>query len=529
MSAGIRVLFGTETGNAEECAHELGDALQGDGHAVSVTDMADYDPSDLPREALAVIVTSTYGNGDPPCNAEALLAWLQKEDVSVSGVSFAVCGLGDLTYPHFAQAGKDFDRLLEERGGRRILPRVDCDVIFEEPFEQFTLAVQEWLNVHGDQLSAPAAEAVEVPREPRTAPVGAPGTRANPVRATLTGRRRLNAEGSAKESMHYTFAWPGVEVDFAPGDSFALIPENNPTEVQAILEGLGLQGTQSVTIGDTEVTLFEALQRHCDLQVVPSELLERLGASQAADGSDWHLLDAVRATSGAQIEGRALVGLLRTLKPRLYSVASSPLVHPQGVHFTVETLRYTRHGRNCEGVATTWLADRVRDGESVSMYCVRAPHFRPPEDNQLPVIMIGPGTGVAPFRAFLQHRRAVGDAGKSWLFFGHQHRATDFFYEEEWADFRADGTLTKLSLAWSRDQAEKVYVQHLVQQNGEALWSWLSEGAVVYVCGDKLGMAPAVREAFVELAANFGGLTPAEAAAQLDRWEASGRYCVDAY
>ena len=504
MSVNIRILFGTETGNSEECAHEMGDALEEAGHSVTVTDMGEFQPSDLAKEALALIITSTYGNGDPPYNAEALLKWLGQPDVSISGVSFAVCGLGDLTYPRFAQAGKDFDRLMEERGGRRILPRQDCDVVYEEPVEQFTLAVQEWLTSHADTLVAPDVQSGQGVEDQdttsQTMVAKPPGTRGHPVQAILTGRRRLNASGSEKETMHYEFSWPGVEVSFSPGDSFAVVPENNPVEVQTILDGLSLNGSSSVRLNDEDTTLLDALTQVCDLQIVSQELGNGLVANQKTgsnqmetiDFSDMHLIDVVQAFPGTQIDGQVLVDALRTLKPRLYSVASSPLVHPNGVHFTVETLRYSRRGRDCEGVATTWLADRVADGETVAMYCVQAPHFRLPDDNKVPIIMVGPGTGVAPFRAFLQQRRAMGSPGKSWLFFGHQHQSTDFLYETEIDDFLSDGTLTEISLAWSRDQADKVYVQHLIQRQGPAIWSWLVEGAMVYVCGDKNAMAPQV-------------------------------------
>lgn len=547
MSANIRVLFGTETGNAEDCAHELGEALQGDGHAVEVTDMADFEPSQLAAEMLAIIITSTYGNGDPPYNAEALMDWLHQPESSIAGVSFAVCGLGDLTYPRFAQAGKDFDRLMEERGGRRIVPRTDCDVEFEEPVAQFTAAVQEWLRSNGDtlgQAAAPPATPAAAPAVPVAAPAAtaALGTRAAPVQATLVRRRRLNREGSAKETMHYEFTWSDATVAFEPGDSFALVPQNNPDEVRAVLEAAALDGAAVVRLGEVSQSLQDALMSDRDLHVVTADLLAALavsgpGADAIAAGSEAvtaylserHLIDVLLDNPGTSIGAQGLVNGLRRLKPRLYSVASSPVVSPNEVHFTVETLRYTQHGRDREGVATTWLADRVADGDTVPMYCVKAGYFRLPEESDAPIIMVGPGTGIAPFRAFLQQRKALGDTGKAWLFFGHQHQKTDFLYEEELRAMQADGTLTELSLAWSRDQPEKVYVQDLIRARGAEVWAWLQDDAYVYVCGDKSAMAPQVRETFIELAVTHGGLARTAAEALVTNWEASGQYSVDAY
>lgn len=535
----IRVLFGTETGNAEDCAYQLGDALEEQGFTATVTDMASYQPSDLARERLAIVVTSTYGNGDPPYNAEAMMKWLNQPDSAVPGVAFAVCGLGDQTYPKFGQAGKDFDRLIEARGGRRIVPRVDCDVDYEEPFEQFMGSVLEWLGEHADSLDdAPSEPATDVADTAGTSVPVAIGTRSAPVRATLRSRRRLNRDGSSKETMHYEFEWPNHNVAFQAGDSFALIPENNPAEVEEILTALRLEGSTPVNVGDSSSTLRDALMQSRDLQAVTEDLFSMLvetgrnptaGTDLAGYLTDRHLVDVVREMQGASIEPQALVDELRRLKPRLYSVASSPLVEPNGVHFTVETLRYQWNGRAREGVATTWLADRFSDGDSVAMYCVQAPHFRLPDAEGVPVIMVGPGTGVAPFRAFLQERKAKGDSGNSWLFFGHQHQATDYLYEEEIEAWQADGTLNRASFAWSRDQSEKVYVQDRIRESGAEIWSWIKAGAYMYVCGDKNAMAPQVRDAFVAIAVEFGGHGQAEAELMFDGWEQSGRYCVDAY
>jgi len=538
VSVNIRVLVGTETGNAEECAFELETALGDAGYDVTVTDMEEYTPSSLKNETMAVIVTSTYGNGDPPHNAEAVMNWLKQTDVSIRGVSFAVCGLGDVIYPYFAQAGKDFDRLMEERGGTRVIKRQDCDVDYEETFEQFSNKLINWLDENADTLSAPsaAAQEEEIVVVDTNKP---PGTRTNPVSATLSKRKRLNKEGSQKETMHYEFIWPGVEVDFSAGDSFAVVPENNGNEVDLILSALNLDGEQEVTIGSETFSLRDALTHHRDLQTVTDDLFYLLAGDGAdvPDGSGnleeyldtRHLVDVLEDCPGGSPDAQAFVSELKKMKPRLYSVASSPKVDKEGVHFTVETLRYDRHGRDCEGVATTWFADRVNDGDAVSMYVVPAAHFRLPKSKSTPIIMVGPGTGVAPFRAFLRERAAVSLKSKNWLFFGHQHEKTDFLYEDEMKAALEEGILDELSLAWSRDQEEKVYVQDLIREQSHELWKWIRHGAYVYVCGDKRAMAPQVREAFAHVLVTHGGFTESDAMHRISEWEKDGRYCVDAY
>jgi len=581
MSDTVRILFGTETGNAEDCAADMGAALSGKGFRTVVTDMDEFEPTDLPNEAFVVVLTSTFGNGDPPVNAEALMEWLQLEDSVIAGLDFAVCGLGDSTYPRFAQAGKDFDRLLEERGAQRVLERKDCDVDFEEPIEEFTTALVGWLEQQGarfqdeadsaDSEPAPASTRMEssdaspTPSEASrkgflgsltsavkgwlgtadTAQgVGSDdarevrGTRSAPVVATMARRVRLNQTGSAKETMHYEFIWNDVDVAFQPGDSFAVVPENDPVEVAQVLTQLGLEPSASVS-GQAS-NLAAVLQTSKDLQAVSLDLLDTIqtsAGSQAAGSSDdprayladRHLVDVLREHEGCTLSAEALVEGLKRLKPRLYSVANSPLVGGNEVHFTVETLRYTREAREVKGVASTWLCDRLEDGARVSMYCVPGGHFRLPTASDVPVIMIGPGTGVAPFRAFLQHRQAQGDMGKNWLFFGHQHEATDFLYADEIGAWQAAGVLSELSLAWSRDQEEKVYVQHRLVERGGEVWSWLRDGAHVYVCGDRAGMAPQVRAAVLTIAQTHGDLSLEEAQAFLAEMESSNRYCEDVY
>ena len=581
MSHTIRVLYGTETGNAEDCANDLGDLLQEAGYVCEVNDMDDFDPPQMLGEKVVLIVTSTFGNGDAPVNAETLKEWLESGGHDLAGLSFGVCGLGDTTYPRFAQCGKDFDRLLEENGARRVIDRHDCDVDYEDLFETFCQTAKDWLSVHGaayrsseggtvDASAQGAPAASQVPeragQEPKPGLLGSlstkvkgwfgqestatsaqplrVGTRDNPVEAVVTERVRLNGEGSDKETMHYALRFAPQDVAFLPGDSFAVFAPNPQSEVRRVLELGGWSGEERVSASEGDRVLSDWLTDHLDLQQVTPALLELLtegtrgpGANMLEQGkevtrsylTDRHLVDLLQEHEGFRIEPATLVKSLKKLKPRLYSVANSPLCTPGEVHFLVETLRYTQHGRDRLGVASTWLCDHREVGQAVRMYRVPGAHFYLPEDGTTPVIMIGPGTGLAPFRGFLQHRDARGDTGSSWLFFGHQHAACDYLYEQELKAWEASGRLTQVSLAWSRDQEEKVYVQHRMLENAEALWSWMQDGAHVYVCGDRHRMAPEVRAAFVQIAVNQGQQTPEEAEAYVAELESRGRYHVDAY
>ena len=576
MSHTIRVLYGTETGNAEDCANELGEALQGQGYVCEVYDMDDYDPPRLLTESLVLIVTSTFGNGDAPVNAESLKGWLESDEHDLAQLNFGVCGLGDTTYPRFAQCGKDFDRLLEERGATRVIDRQDCDVDYEEPFEAFVEAAKVWLTLQGDAYAQGSDAPQETPaienlqhslsgegksgllgslsttvrgwfggdaeERPSSAPKA--GTRDNPVEARVTERLRLSGDGSAKETMHYVLGFSSADVEYLPGDSFAVFAPNPQSEVQQVLSLGGWTGEEKIPGPEGDRGLGTWLTDHLDLQQVSSTLLTRLASGTAGPGvkmleqgkevtrsylTDRHLVDVMVEHPGFQINPSALVSELKRLKPRLYSVANSPLSTPGEVHFLVETLRYARHGRDRLGVASTWLCDHRAAGDPVRMYRVPANHFHLPDDGANPVIMIGPGTGLAPFRGFLQHREARGDEGGAWLFFGHQHAESDFLYEDEIRAWESSGRLTHLTLAWSRDQDDKVYVQHRMLDHGEMLWGWLQDGAHVYICGDRHHMAPEVRAAFVQIAVTHGQQTGEEAEAYMVELETRERYHVDAY
>jgi sulfite reductase (NADPH) flavoprotein alpha-component len=563
MPRPIRVLFGTETGNAEGCAEELAEALRGLGLPVALDDMDDYDHAEVADEELVLIVTSTFGNGDPPYNAHNFMQFVKGPDApSLAGVKFSVCGLGDRSYPNFAQCGRDFDDRFAALGAQRVVPRTDCDVDYEVPFDQWKQQVLAYARTAYGVSGGPAPTAKPASGglwgkvsgwfggkkpEPEPAPV-APAAPAVPDRdrpfvAKVVAARLLSGPGSAKETRHYELDLTGSGIVFAAGDSFGAHPNNPPFEVDGIVAALHLDPESPVTLRDGRtLALRGALARRLCLQSVSVELLRQIaanggpGADALAAGADAitaylaerYLLDVLRDHPSARLGAQQFVDRLKALPPRLYSVASSPVVDANRVAFTVETLRYERAGRPCDGVASVWLADRLGPGAEVPLHLVPNPAFRLPADD-VDILMIGPGTGVAPFRAFLQEREARGARGRSWLFFGHQHEATDFLYGDELMAWKASGRLARLDLAWSRDQADKVYVQDRLAQAGADVWAWLEGGAHVYVCGDAKGMAPGVHAALLRIAQEHGKLSADLAQGWLDRLDAAGRYHRDVY
>ena len=565
----ISILFGTETGNAESCAKELKGDLAAKGFAAKVYDMVEYPHHALPNERLVLIVTSTFGHGDPPVNAHDFMAHLKEDSPDVTGIRFSVCALGDSSFPMFAQCGKDFDRLLGTLGGERVAERVDCDGEYEVPFARWKTSVLTYLEANpelfpqgaepepeassgggffgwlsrlfgGGATPAPAAAPKPVPAAaPVTTAAARPaGTREDPITVKLVSNTLLSKAGSNKETRHYVIDLADTGLSFHPGDCFGVYPENCPEEVAAVVAALGGEAAAQVTWDGETRSLSDVLTRSACLNSVSMKLVELLAQSEgpakaALDGdpealSTWMserlVLDALQAHASAALDAQAVVSTLRPMQPRLYSVANSPAQHPNEVHFTVETTRYRAHDRDIKGVASCWLAERAHE-TGIPIYLQANPAFRLPGADT-PVIMVGPGTGVAPFRAFLQERKGSGATGKNWLFFGHQHEDRDFLYQDELTGFVDDGTLAELTCAWSRDTDRKVYVQHKLLERADEVWQWLEAGAAVYVCGDASGMAPGVHAALIELVEARG---VADGEQFLKDLEQANRYQRDVY
>lgn len=547
----ITLLFGTETGNSESASKTLASALHHAGYHVKVTELAAKPPSELPEARLLLIITSTYGSGDAPVNAEKMLRHLETRP-NLSGVRYGVCALGDSTYPNFAQCGRNYDRLLRECGADRVIDLCVCDVDYEEYFPTFQKNVTEWLRQHGAEFSGyvpPGPKkglgawlkrvfgggqaAVEAPEPLRVAPPSGP----EPIPARVLCRRRLNGSGSAKETWHYELELSDPTFSYEAGDCIALHPTNSEADIALFLARTGLDGTAQVMVGPQSVTWSKLLETR-DLQRITPEFATLLargrgplaepGADSKAYRHERHLLEALAEHAGLALTANEVLEALLPIAPRLYSIASSPRVHPQVVHLTVETPRYPSGPYERVGMASGYLCDRVQDGDHVMVHKVSGAHFRnAPAD--VDVIWIGPGTGVAPYRGFLQERALDRGQGRSWLFFGHQHQSSDFLYGEEWQAQQKAGVLTRLDCAWSRDQAEKVYVQHLIEQHGAEIWAWIQAGAIIYVCGDKQRMASDVEQTFVRLAEQHGGMDHRAAQSFIHDLETSHRYRVDVY
>jgi len=548
----ITILFGTETGNSETAAKRLASALHHAGYHATVGELSAFPPAELPSVRLLLVIVSTFGSGDPPMNAEKMLRHIQGHP-NLTGLRYGVCALGDSTYQNFAQCGRDYDRVLEECGAERVIELTVCDVDYEENFPIFQGNLFSWLEQHGKEFSGyvppqkrkgafgwlkslfgGGTSAKEEPKLPRVAPPSGP----KPVPARVLSRRRLNGSGSAKETWHYELEVEDPSFDYETGDCVAVHPVNSSADVARFLAATGLDGDTKVLFGDTQTTLAKVLETR-DLQRLTGDfaaLLARGRGPLSAPGADVNryrherfVLEALSEHEGfLPLDIEEVLEALLPVAARLYSVASTPRQNPRVVHLTVETPRYTHDGYQRVGLASGYLCDRVQDGERVAVHKVKGTHFRnAPRDTD--VIWIGPGTGVAPYRGFLAERALEPGTGRSWLFFGHQHEATDFLYGEEWKQALQAGVLTKLDCAWSRDQAHKRYVQHLLEEQGAEVWSWILGGAILYVCGDKQKMAADVQRTLVRIAQNHGGFSEEQAEAFWKDLEKNGRYRVDVY
>ena len=537
----LTILYGTETGNAAEVARALDAAARDNGLAATLADMADYKVRQLGQEQDVLIVVSTYGEGDPPQPATGFFEFVESRKApKLDGVRFAVLALGDSTYEYYCQAGKRLDQRFEELGAARLVDRVDCDIDYEEAAESWTRAMVEQLASEA-QAAAPVAAAVAA------APVAVPSAhdKRNPFPAPVIENIAIVGRGSSKETRHVEFSLAGSGLVYEPGDALGIAASNDPAVVAAPLDALSLSPDaafdlkgQSVTIGEALTHRFEitaATPRFLDYWAMLSEAaaLQQLqqedrSGERAVFLRTHHVVDIVRRFPVGEIMPQGLVSALRPLQPRLYSLASSLAAAPDEAHLTVAPVRYALHGEARSGVASGLLADRAAPDTELPVYIQSNPHFRLPGDDA-PIIMIGAGTGVAPYRAFLQEREARGTTAKSWLFFGERNFRTDFLYQTEWQGWLKDGTLGRMDVAFSRDGADKVYVQQRMKERARDLFAWLEDGAHVYVCGDATNLAPDVHEALIDIVA-AEARTGREAAEDYVRsLQADHRYQRDVY
>ena len=537
----LTVLYGTESGNSESLADLTVKAAKGKGFKAKAVNMADITVAKLKGIQNLLVIVSTWGEGDPPETASDFYeAFMGDKAPKLPNTRFSVLGLGDTSYEEFCKMGKDFDARLETLGAKRIYDRVDCDVDYDDDFAKW----------HKGVLAVLEAEAKPALSTTVATPVAASATvkysRKNPYPSELTERVMLNGEGSAKETIHLEFNLEGSGLEYQTGDALAVVPHNAEDVVNSIIETSKLDPEAPVSIKEKEVSLREALTRQLDVTAISLPVLKRyneivkdaklaamLDPAKKADLQAYlhgrEIIDVLNDFPAKEITANALVGIMRKLPPRLYSIASSPKAHPGEVHLTVGVVRYDAHGRQRKGVCSTYLSDRISEGDKADVFVTANKHFKIPADNDAPMIMVGPGTGIAPFRAFVEERKAIGAKGKNWLFFGDQHYLTDFLYQTEWQEYLADGVLTKLDLAFSRDQKDKVYVQDRMRENSAELYAWLEKGASFYVCGDASRMATDVDLALHEIIEKEGGKTSEDAAAYVKKLKTDKRYLRDVY
>ena len=525
----LLVLYGSQSGTAESLAKNVRKFAGTSGFKPEVKELNAVGLDELAAAEHALILCSTFGEGDPPDNAQKFFERVLADDAPrLEKLHYSVLGLGDSSYTHFNKSSRDLDARLEELGAQRAADAVLCDVAYEDDFDVWKQ------SVFASEPFAAAAGTSQPPVDHGGSGATERYTKNTPFPATVLEVRPLSGPGSKKEVNHVeiSLAGAGPELAYEVGDALGVWPVNCAQHVNELLAAAGFTGREVVTLKDGPLPLRAALLSKLDVCVVTPKTLEVLGIdAEVSDVEGCHVVDLFERYFPEGTDRPApqqLAEALRPLQPRLYSISSSPLAHPGEVHLTVGAVRYETHSRARKGVASTFLADRVGCGGQVGVYLQRSAHFHaPPADT--PMIMVGPGTGIAPFRAFLEERAAAGEPTENWLFFGDQHEEHDFLYREELAGWLADGVLTRLDLAWSRDAGEKVYVQHLMEKEGAELWSWLERGAAVYVCGDASRMAKDVDAALHRVVAEHGGKTEEEAAAYVDAMKQGHRYQRDVY
>lgn len=538
-SSRLTVIFASQTGNAKSVAEQVAAQASSLGVNAQVVDAADYKGKSLAKESHVIIVASTNGEGEAPDNAIELHEFLQsKKAPKLPNLKYAVLALGDSSYEFFCQTGKDFDSFLSKLGATPFLERVDCDVDYEDAAEQFT---QKALALLEDDFKSQEGQVVTLPVN--QAHATSSYSKQNPYTAQLLTNQKITGRDSDKDVRHIEIDLEGSGIQYQPGDALGVWYQNSSSLVKAILSQVGLSGVESVDVAGESLSIHQALTQHYEItaanpqfvtkyaEISGSKKLEKLVADKDAlrqYANKTQVIDVLKEKK-TKLTAEQLVGLLRKLTPRLYSIASSQAEVEDEVHLTLGVVEYQQGDETRYGGASSFLAHQLEEGESVKVFVEHNNQFKLPQDDAANIIMIGPGTGIAPFRSFIQEREAREATGQSWLFFGDRTFTQDFLYQVEWQKYLKDGVLSRLDVAFSRDQAEKIYVQHRLLEQAEDVWQWIESGAYIYVCGDAEYMAKDVHQALIEIAQTQGNLSLEAAQDYINELRKNKRYQRDVY
>ena len=544
ISKEVTILYGSQTGNGQALAEKLTKNLKAEEYQVTLASMNEFKPNALKKIENLLLIVSTHGEGDPPDNALPFHEFLHsKRAPKLDNLQFSVLSLGDSSYEFFCQTGKQFDERLLELGAKQLSPRVDCDLDYDESAAEWFTNVLVTLNEQQGTSSTTVQQPVN-----KVVAEQLEYSRTNPFKAEILENLNLNGRGSNKETRHLELSLEGSNLEFEPGDSLGVYPENDTGLVDTLIAEMGWNASEAVQVnkqGELK-PLREALISNFEITVLTKPLLQKaaqftannelkelLEPEREQECRDYlygrDLLDLVRDFAPWEVSVSDFVAILRKIPARLYSIASSSKANPDEVHLTIGTVRYEAHGRDRVGVCSDECAVRAQPGDHLPVYVQRNTNFKLPADPNTPLIMIGPGTGIAPFRSFLEEREEIGAEGKTWLFFGDQHFVTDFLYQVEWQQWLKEGVLTRMDVAFSRDTEDKVYVQHRMIENSQAIFKWLEEGAVLYVCGDEKHMATDVHATLEKILEEEGAMSSKEASDYLADMQQQKRYQRDVY
>jgi len=533
----MTILYGSQTGNSQGLAEKYASLLKAQNVDVTVSSLGKFKASNLKKINNLLLIVSTHGEGDPPDQAIQFYEFLHsKRAPKLEHLQYSVLALGDSSYEFFCKTGKDFDEQFAKLGATRIVPRTDCDVDYDDAAAQWFSAVQQEFLKQATTISVTSTQSDEIQGATTY-------SRKNPFYAEVLENINLNGRGSNKETRHLELSIEGANFQFEPGDSIGIQPENSEPLVDALLGVLQFDPATEVTVFDETVSLKNALQKKLEITVLSKPVLEKIKAytehnefsSLLEEPNAWKdyakgrdLLDVVEDFAPFTWSAQQFVDILRKIPSRLYSIASSQLANHDEVHLTISKVSYETNGRQRLGVCSGSVAE-LQIGATLPIYVHKNPNFRLPEQKETPIIMIGAGTGIAPYRAFLEEREELGVEGKSWLIFGDQHFVTDFLYQTDWQRWLASGTLSQMHIAFSRDTDKKVYVQHKLEENAANFYEWLEQGAVIYVCGDEKSMAADVDATIHRIIEQQGQKTSEQAKALVQELKQQKRYQRDVY